>query len=145
MAAIKEKRITDVDFLNSLNGDESFFVNQNSSIKQINKSNIIFGITNGGTGATTAKGARVNLGAVSIDTPTVELLVDGWSDNKQTVAANGVTADNTVFVSPKELDDNYEIYGKCNIRCVAQADGYLTFKCKKVPDINIAVNIAVFS
>lgn len=31
------KRITDVDFLNSINGDESFFVNQNNTLKQANK------------------------------------------------------------------------------------------------------------
>ena len=56
------KRITDVDFLESLNSDESFFVNQNNSIKQINKSNIVFDIANGGTGASTAEGALDNLG-----------------------------------------------------------------------------------
>lgn len=56
------KRITDVDIIDSLNSDESFFVNQNSSIKQINKSNIVFGINNGGTGATTVAGARNALG-----------------------------------------------------------------------------------
>lgn len=145
MAENKEKRITDVDFLDSLNGDESFFVNQNSSIKQINKSNVIFGITNGGTGATTAKDARANLGAVSVDTSTVELPIGGWSNNKQTIKVNNVTTNNTVFVSPKETKDNYETYCKCNIRCAAQTDGYLTFECKKVPDINIIVNIAVFS
>lgn len=59
------KRITDVDFLSSLNGDESFFVNQNNSIKQINKANINFGIINGGTGANTAEGARENLDVYS--------------------------------------------------------------------------------
>lgn len=145
MAVNKEKRITDVDFLDSLNGDESFFVNQNSAIKQINKSNIVFGVTNGGTGATTAKDARVNLGAVSINTSTVELQVGDWSNNQQTVRASNVTANNTIFAAPKESEDNYKIYGKCNIRCIGQADGSLTFECKKVPDINIVVNIAVFS
>lgn len=60
-----DKRITDVDFVDSLNSDESFFINQNSSLKQINKSNIVFGITNGGTGGTTAEKARENLGAAS--------------------------------------------------------------------------------
>ena len=145
MAENREKRITDVDFLDSLSGDESFFINQNSAIKQINRSNIIFGITNGGTGATTAKDARVNLGAVSINTSTVELLSSGWSDNKQTVIANDVTVNNTVLVAPEESKDNYETYGKCNIRCVAQADNSLTFECKKVPNINIVVNIAMFS
>ena len=70
-----DKRITDVDIIESLNGDESFFVNQNSSIKQINKNkivdgiigNTIFDIKNGGTGATTIAGARKNLGLGNTD------------------------------------------------------------------------------
>lgn len=61
-----DKRITDVDFIESLNSDESFFVNQNSTLKQINKGNIIFEIANGGTGATNAEDARENLGAASL-------------------------------------------------------------------------------
>lgn len=60
------KRITDVDFIESLNSDESFFVNQNSTIKQINKSDIVFGITNGGTGATDSETALTNLGAAHV-------------------------------------------------------------------------------
>lgn len=59
------KRITDVDFLDSLNSDESFFVNRNNSIKQINKKNVVMEIVNGGTGATTAEQALINLGAAS--------------------------------------------------------------------------------
>ena len=55
------KRITDVDFLSSLSGDESFFVNQNNAIKQINKNDIVFGIASGGTGANTIVDARKNL------------------------------------------------------------------------------------
>lgn len=145
MAENREKRITDVDFLDSLKGDESFFINQNSTIKQINRSNILFGITNGGTGATTAKDARANLGAVSINTSTVTLFADGWSNNRQTVTASNVAVNNVVIVAPEESKDNYENYGKRNIRCVAQADGFLTFECKKVPDVNIVINVAVFS
>lgn len=57
-----DKRITDVDIIKSLNSDESFFVNQNNAIKQIKKENVIFNISNGGTGATTAAEARANLG-----------------------------------------------------------------------------------
>lgn len=57
------KRITDVDFIESLNSDESFFVNQNNTIKQINKGDITFDIVNGGTGANNAEDARENLDA----------------------------------------------------------------------------------
>lgn len=70
------KRITDVDFLDSLNSDESFFVNHNNSIKQINKRDIVFGIANGGTGATTAAAARENLGAA--DSKTLSDLIDDY-------------------------------------------------------------------
>lgn len=50
------KRITDVDFLDSLNSNESFFVNHNNSIRQVNKSNIVFDInTNLGLTATTTE------------------------------------------------------------------------------------------
>lgn len=58
------KRITDVDYLESLNSNESFFVNQNNTLKQVNKSKVIFDIVNGGTGATTAAEALTNLGAM---------------------------------------------------------------------------------
>lgn len=60
-----DKRITDVEFIESLNSNESFFINRNNTLKQINKSDIVFDITNGGTGATNAENARENLGAAS--------------------------------------------------------------------------------
>lgn len=65
------KRITDVGIINSLNSDESFFVNQNGSIKQINKGNITFDIVNGGTGANNAEDARKNLELGSVATEDV--------------------------------------------------------------------------
>ena len=62
-----EKRITEVDFIDSLQSDESFFVNQNNAIKQINKGNIIFEIVNGGTGANNVIDARMNLDAAALE------------------------------------------------------------------------------
>lgn len=55
------KRITDVDFVDSLNSNESFFVNQNNSIKQVSKSNLVFDIVNGGTGANDGETGLMNL------------------------------------------------------------------------------------
>ena len=65
--ADKNKRITDVDFIESLNSDESFFINQHNAIKQIKRSNVVFDIANGGTGATTVADARNNLGLGNTD------------------------------------------------------------------------------
>lgn len=46
------KRITDVDFINSLNSNESFFINQNNTIKQINKNNVVLPVSSLGITAT---------------------------------------------------------------------------------------------
>lgn len=81
-----DKRITDVDLLDSLNGDESFFVNQNNSLKQINKANIVMEVTQGGTGATTAAAALKNLGVTA--TATELNYVDGVTSNIQTQLNN---------------------------------------------------------
>lgn len=64
---MSNKRITDVDHIDAIFGDESFFVNQNNSLKQIKKSDINLGIISGGTGANNAEDARANLGAASSD------------------------------------------------------------------------------
>ena len=140
-----DKRITDVDIIDSLNSDESFFVNQNSTIKQVNKSNIIWSVNNGGTGATTAKDARVNLGAVTMTNTTIELTSDNWVDNQQTVSMNDVTTDNTVIVSADFSTDNYKYYSRYGIRCIEQTDGKLIFACDKTPSIMIVVNVVIFS
>lgn len=65
------KKMTEVYYLDSLEGDESFFVNKNNSVKQIDKENIVFDIENGGTGATTADEARKNLGLGAVSTENV--------------------------------------------------------------------------
>lgn len=57
-----DKKITSVDFVKLLNSNESFFINQNNAIKQISIDDIIFGISNGGTGADNVSDARINLG-----------------------------------------------------------------------------------
>ena len=140
-----DKRITEVDFIDSLDGNESFFINQNSAIKQINKGNIVFNVTNGGTGATTAQEARMNLGAVAVTNTIIELPVDGWENNQQVVIANNVTADNTIIIAPDTSTNNYKFYAECGVFCTAQAEGMLTFFCRKMPETTLIVNIVALS
>lgn len=84
------KRITDVDFIDSLNSNESFFVNQNSSIKQISKADVVFGINNGGTGATDAATALKNFGLSASSTELNH--IKGVTSNVQT-QINQLTSD----------------------------------------------------
>lgn len=72
-----DKRITDVDFIESLANDESFFVNQNNTLKQINKGNVVFDIANGGTGANNAVSALQNFG---IEVDGIKVVYDLPSD-----------------------------------------------------------------
>ena len=70
---------------------------------------------------------------------TATLAVGAWSGNTQTIAVPGVTADNTVICSPDPA--SHDAYGKYGVYCISQADGQLTFRCKRTPDAALAVNI----
>lgn len=80
------KRITEVNHTELLNDNDSLFINQNDSLKQIKKSDILFGISNGGTGANNLEGIKKNL-----EIPTIVKLTqaeyDGLPDSKN---SNGV-------------------------------------------------------
>lgn len=166
------KRITDVDIIDSLNGNESFFINQNSTIKQINKSNIVFGINNGGTGATSVAGARDALGLGNTDgalpienggtgatttaealvklgaqlkhiTTTVTLPVSSWETGSQTVDISNVTTSSTIIVSP--IQSSHIDYCRAGVYCSSQEDGKLTFTAEYVPTANLTVNILILN
>lgn len=105
------KRITDVDFLESLDSDESFFVNQNNTIKQINRGNITFGITNGGTGATDAATARDNLGITPDNIGAVNKSGDTMTGKLIVPSPMAVASENYPSYAVKKTADTEEEMG----------------------------------
>lgn len=85
----------------------------------------------------------VSLTIPTISTITVTLTSAWWSSNSQTVSATGVTASNTVIVSPSP--DDIADYADCGVYCSAQGSGTLTFSCSDTPSSNIDVNVVILS
>lgn len=79
--------------------------------------------------------------AVSKPSTMPELTVAGWSNNTQTVTVTGVTATNTVFVSPAPASASD--YAAAGIICTAQSANSLTFTCTTVPTNAITVNVVI--
>lgn len=77
-------------------------------------------------------------------TSPVTLLSSEWTDYKQTVAVDGVTTDNIIFIAADPAHDNYREYGARRIRCISQAENALTFECATVPTVDVLVNVAVW-
>ena len=76
-------------------------------------------------------------------TITVTLAAANWSNNEITVSATGVTASNTVIVSPAPSD--IADYADCGVYCSAQGSGTLTFGCSDTPSGDIVVNVLIMS
>ena len=74
-------------------------------------------------------------------TSTATLNKASWSNNTLTVSVSGVTASNTVIVSPAPA--SHEAYATAGVYCSAQASGKLTFTCKNVPSAALTVNVIV--
>lgn len=71
----------------------------------------------------------------------VELAVDKWAENAQTVDVAGVTASNHLMVSPAPED--FIVYCEAQIRATAQEDGKVTFKCEDVPAEAVTVLVLI--
>lgn len=76
-------------------------------------------------------------------TATGTLVVADWSNNSQTITVNGVTASNTVFVSPAPASSTE--YASKGIICTSQGTDSLTFSCDTVPDNALTVNIVILN
>ena len=79
----------------------------------------------------------------SMSTITVTLTSAWWSSKSQTVTATGVTASNTVIVSPAPA--SFTDYGTAQIYASAQANNSLTFTCGTTPTWNITVNVIIMN
>ena len=77
----------------------------------------------------------------ALGTITVTLTVEGWSTDAQTVTATGVTASNTVIVSP--VPSAMSDYVGGGIVCTAQGANTLTFECGITPTSAIDVNVVI--
>ena len=88
--------------------------------------------------------ANENLGSDKQDkhsTVTVTLSVASWSNNSQTVTATGVTADNTIIISPSPT--SHTAYGSAKVVCTAQTMNTLTFTCGEIPESDLTVNVVI--
>jgi hypothetical protein len=74
-------------------------------------------------------------------TAEIVLTASGWSGERQTVAVEGVTTINTVFIAP--VPASIEPFGYYEITCVKQGNGNLTFSCEGEPDTDITLNVVI--
>lgn len=96
--------------------------------------------TSGNISATSFSGSGTSLtGVTHHATTTATLASTGWTSNTYTASVTGVTASNTVIVSPDPA--SYSDYVSAGIYCSAQASGTLTFKCTTTPTSAITVNV----
>lgn len=73
----------------------------------------------------------------------VTIATSDWSNNTCTKTASGVTASNTVIVSPASA--SYEAYGEAQVRATAQGANQITFACTDVPSSSLTVNVAILN
>lgn len=98
-------------------------------------------------------GRKVNNKALSSDimlnptdigfvTKSATIQVGNWSGTTAVIPVSGVTASNTVVVSPAPASmDDYGLFG---VRCVSQGSGTLTFGADNQPSVAITVNLLIF-
>jgi len=71
----------------------------------------------------------------------ISIATSAWSNKTAQVTATGVTATNTVIVSPAPA--SITAWGDASMKCTAQAANQLTFTCEEVPTAAISVNVVI--
>ncbi len=82
--------------------------------------------------------------ALASKVKTTMLPASGWSGSttfQQAVTVPGVTASNTILVSP--VPGDFEDYTENQVHCTAQGDNSLTFSAAYQPAGNITVNLVI--
>ena len=89
------------------------------------------------TDGTTASWESTTLSPATAPT----LVAANWSSNTQTISVTGVTATNTVIVSPTPV--SAEDYADAGVLCTNQGAGTLTFTCQTTPANDLTINIVI--
>lgn len=76
-------------------------------------------------------------------TLTITIATTDWSNGTCTKTASGVTASNTVIISPASA--SFEAYGEAQVRATAQGANQITFACTDVPSSALTVNVAILN
>ncbi len=83
---------------------------------------------------------------LNMDLFSLTLYAANWAENRQTVEASKVLADeNKQAILSVAADSSLDTYVNCDIRMAEQGDGTLTYSCAKVPTADVVVNIMVLT
>ena len=85
-------------------------------------------------GRATSLEGKITLAALALNAA-------GWSGGVQTVSMAGLTASDSVIVTPAPA--SRDAYINADVRCTAQGAGTLTFTVASTPVANITVNIII--
>lgn len=94
----------------------------------------------------TTNGSALSWGrAATMNVPqTAPVLVStDWVNDSQTITVNGVTASNTVIISPAPA--SAADYAEAGILCTAQAANSLTFTCDTTPSNSITLSVVILN
>jgi len=103
-------------------------------------------VANGGTGASTASGARLNLGfgnAAILQTVSkqVTLTTGGWSSGVITISDSDVAANSIILLDP--VESSRSAFFASDIRKNSQSSGSYSLKCTTTPTANLVCDIVI--
>lgn len=80
-------------------------------------------------------------GKCSKTSTTATITASGWTNNSKKVTVSGVTASNTVIVTPQPA--YIDAYVAAGLKCTAQSANKLTFSYKKALTASVKVNVLI--